>query len=107
MMRYLLIVLTSLTLVGCSSAPKVVAEKPQYCYTSQTIKSQNNETVNSETTVECTDDRAKQLSTVRMGMASNCGTFSYWMNLGGKNVQRQGISCQKLDGSWEIVGAYN
>jgi len=94
-------------LTGCGSAPRAVAEKPQYCYTSQTIKSQNKETVNSETTVECTDDRAKQLSTVRMGMANNCGTFTYTMNLGGKNVQRQGISCQKLDGSWEIVGAYN
>lgn len=106
MYRSLLLV-AAVALTGCSSAQKVVAEKPQYCYTSQTIKSQNKETVSSETTVECTDDRAKQLSTVRMGMASNCGTFSYWMNLGGKNVQRQGISCQKLDGSWEIVGAYN
>jgi hypothetical protein len=106
-MYRLVILCAAISLTGCGSAQKVVAEKPQYCYTSQTIKSQNKETVNSETTVECTDDRAKQLSTVRMGMASNCGTFTYTMNLGGKNVQRQGISCQKLDGSWEIVGAYN
>lgn len=105
-MRYVLIALVGLALLGCSSAPKTVAEKPQYCYTSQTIKATKNQ-VNSETTVECSDDRARQLSTVRMGMAGNCGTFTYWMNLGGKNVQRQGISCQKMDGSWEIVGAYN
>lgn len=106
-MLHWLIALTGLALIGCGSAPKAVAEKPQYCYTSQTIKAANAAVVSSETTVECSDDRARQLSTVRMGMAGNCGTFTYWMNLGGKNVQRQGISCQKMDGSWEIVGANN
>jgi len=36
-------------------------------------------------------------------MAPNCGEFNYWMMIGGHNVQRKGISCQKPDGSWEIV----
>lgn len=106
MMRRLLIAFASAALVGCSTSPKAVADKPQYCYTNQIIKNADGR-VNSETTVECSDDRARQLSTVRMGMAGNCGTFTYWMNLGGKNVQRQGISCQKMDGSWEIVGTHN
>ncbi len=90
-------------LSGCSSAPKVQAQQPQYCYTSQTIKTQNGERVNSDTTVECTDDQVKRLFQVRSGMAPNCGEFTYWMKMGGNDVQRKGISCQKPDGSWEVV----
>ncbi len=90
-------------LSGCSSSPKAVAQKPQYCYTSQTIQTQNGEKVNSNTTVECTDDQIKRLFQVKSGMAPNCGEFTYWMQMGGKHVQRKGISCQKPDGSWEVV----
>lgn len=101
----LVILIAALAVVGCSSNPAVVAKKPQYCYTSQTIKTQNGEKVNSETTVECSDDQVKKLFQVRSGMAPNCGEFTYWMQIGGRDVQRKGISCQKPDGSWEIVNA--
>jgi hypothetical protein len=101
-MKYLWI-LAGLILAGCSSAPKVTAQKPQYCHTSQTIQTKNGEKVDSTTTVECTDDQIKKMSSVRLGIASNCGEFSYWMNIGGRNVQRKGISCQKLDGTWEVI----
>jgi hypothetical protein len=94
-------------LTGCASGPKVVAQKPQYCHTSQTIAVQNGEKVDSQTVVECTDDQIKKLFQVRSGMAPNCGEFSYWTQIGGNNVQRQGVSCQKLDGSWEIVNTAN
>jgi hypothetical protein len=90
-------------LLGCTSAPIVKAQKPQYCYTSQTIQTENGEKVNSQTTVECTDDQVKRLASVRMGLSANCGEFTYWMKMGGKDVQRKGISCQKPNGSWEIV----
>ena len=96
---FLLIALLS----GCSSAPKAIAQKPQYCYTSQTIETQNRNEVNSKTTGECTDDQIKRLAEVRLGMAANCGEFQYWMKQGSYDVQRKGISCQKPDGSWEIV----
>ena len=88
---------------ACSSAPKVQAQKPQYCYTSQTIKSENRSVVNNQTTVECTDDQIKRLAEVRLGMAANCGEFTYYMRQGSYDVERKGISCQKPDGSWEIV----
>jgi|MesohylFT_1024984.scaffolds.fasta_scaffold05857_3 hypothetical protein len=106
--EYMWVVLLSLFIVvallsGCSSAPTVQARKPQYCHTSQTIKTQNGERVNSETTIECTDDQIKKLFQARSGMASNCGEFTYWMTIGGSHVQRKGVSCQKLDGSWEVV----
>jgi hypothetical protein len=95
--------LIGLVATGCSSAPKVAAKKPQYCHTSQTIQTQNGEKVDSTTVVECTDDQVKRLFQARSGMAPNCGTYTYWMQIGGKNVQRKGISCQKPDGSWEVV----
>ena len=92
-----------MVLTGCSSSPKIQAQKPQYCYTSQTITTQNKETVDSKTVLECTDDDVKRITTARLGMSSNCGEFTYWMQIGGRDVQRKGISCQKLDGGWEIV----
>ena len=98
-----LLLASVMALTGCSSAPKVQAQKPQYCYTSQTIQTQNGERVDSRTTVECTDDQIKRLFEVKSGMAPKCGEFLYWMNLGGRDVQRKGISCQKPDGSWEVV----
>ena len=98
-----LLLASVMALTGCSSAPKVQAQKPQYCYTSQTIQTQNGERVDSRTTVECTDDQIKRLAEVRLGMAANCGEFTYYMRQGSYDVERKGISCQKPDGSWEIV----
>lgn len=101
-MKYLVLV-AAIFMVGCSSNPKVAAQKPQYCYTSQTIITENGEKVNSRTEVECTDDQIKRLFYARSGMASNCGEYTYWMQIGGRDVQRKGVSCQKPDGSWEVV----
>ena len=92
-----------MVLTGCGSTPKMQAQKPQYCYTSQTIQTENRSEVNSKTTLECTDDQIKRLAEVRLGMAANCGEFIYYMRPGSYDVERKGISCQKPDGSWEIV----
>lgn len=90
-------------LAGCSSSPKVTAQKPQYCHTSQNIVIRNGEKVDSATLLECTDDQIKRMPAVRLGMSLNCGQFSYWMQIGGNHVQRKGISCQRLDGTWEVI----
>lgn len=95
-----------IALSGCSSAPKVQAQKPQYCYTSQTIQTQNGEKVNSRTEVECTDDQVKRLTVARVGIGSNCGYFNGWMKRGGQDVQYRAISCQLPDGSWEILDTH-
>lgn len=95
-----------MALTGCSSAPKVQAQKPQYCHTSQTIKTQNGDRVNSETTVECTDDQVKKLTVARVGLSNNCGYFNGWMKKGGRDVQYRAISCQLPDGSWEVLDTY-
>jgi hypothetical protein len=92
-----------ISLVGCSSAPKVSAVKPNYCTTSQTIITKDGQKVTSQTQVECTDDQIKRLTASRAGFSPYCGEFTYWMQIGGRDVQRKGISCQKPDGSWEVV----
>ncbi len=99
----IVMLIAAMTLVGCSSSPKVVAQKPQYCHTSQIIVNKDGETVNSTTTVECTDDQIKRLFEVRSGLAPNCGVYSYWMQVGGNDVKRKGVSCQKPDGTWEVI----
>ncbi len=108
--EYMWLVIVTLFVVialsGCSSTPKVQAQKPQYCYTSQTIKTQNGERVNSDTTVECTDDQIKRVTVARVGIGSNCGYFNGWMKKGGQDVQYRAISCQLPDGSWEILDTH-
>jgi hypothetical protein len=102
-MKFIALCIGTALITGCSSTPKVVAQKPQYCHTSQTIRTQNGERVNSETVLDCTDDQIKRVAEVRLGMAANCGEYTYWMKKGNTDVQRKGISCQKPDGSWEII----
>ena len=109
MVRLALLLMGAMLLTACAStqAP-VVAEKPQYCHTSETVVFKSDKEVDSQTVVECTDDEIKKLFQVRSGMAPNCGEFTYWMKIGGHDVQRRGVSCQKPDGTWEIVNtAFN
>jgi hypothetical protein len=102
-MKVLLVALTAV-LVGCSSAPTITAQKPQYCHTSQTIKSVNNQQVNSETTVNCTDDQIKRLAVVKAGIASNCGYSTSNMILRGKYVEYKVLSCAILNSRGDIIG---
>jgi len=99
----LLMLLPLLALVGCSTGPKYQAEKPQYCHTKQIVVKDDDGTLASRTVVECNDNQVERLFQVQSGMAPNCGEFTYWMRIGGRDVQRKGVSCQKPDGSWEII----
>ena len=105
-MKLIIAVTTVALLAGCGSAPKTQAQKPQYCYTNQTIVTQNGDRVNSRTTVECSDDQVKRLTVARVGICSNCGYFNGWMKKGGTDVQYRALSCQLPDGSWEIVDTH-
>ena len=105
MARLAIILAGLVVLSGCASTKQeyVSAEIPQYCHTTEDIVVENGATVSSRTRVECTDDMIKKHFYPRSGMAPNCGEFNYWMKIGGHDVQRKGVSCQKPDGTWEIV----
>jgi hypothetical protein len=96
-----------IALAGCSSSPKKLAASEQYCdLTTKTVSVKANGEVVDEKSVEvmeCNDNRVKRLFQVQSGMAPNCGEFVYYMRQGNYDVQRKGVSCQKPNGSWEIV----
>lgn len=94
----------AVVLAGCSSTPKVQAQKPQYCHTSQTIVTKNGEKVESATLLECTDDQFKRLTSVKMGMADHCGISTKTISVGGKLVETQFGSCQILDRNGNVIG---
>jgi hypothetical protein len=105
--NYLWLLIVTLYIIlfftACSST-QVKAEKPQYCYTSQTIQTQNGERVESKTVVECTDDQFKRLTSVRMGMSDHCGISNRTVQSGDKLVNVQIKSCQILDHNGNVVG---
>jgi len=88
-------------IAGCSSSPKQAAAP--YCYTNQDIRVQNGERVNSETRLQCSDNPVDRMAIRNYGISPHCGEYVYNMTIGGKNVQRRGYACQKLDGTYEVV----
>jgi hypothetical protein len=105
-MKQILVALPVLFLLGCGSSTAQNING-QYCdMVSETLVVKNSQGTMEEVTVEhmkCDDNPIRRLFQVQSGMAPNCGEFTYWMQIGGRNVQRKGVSCQKPDGSWEIV----
>ena len=100
-----LVILLTLTVIGCSSAPKGPA-KP-YCYTAQEIRTKNGSTVSSETLLQCTDDPIEKVTVKRAGVAKNCGLYTYTVTLNGRPTEQRGLACEKFDGNWEIIPNYH
>jgi len=90
-------------LAGCSTTNEVVDYTPQYCYTNEQIAIENGTEVDSAIRVECTDSQVQRVRQHQVGLAENCGYFTYYMEIGGNVVTRKGISCQRMDGTWEII----
>lgn len=108
MLRLLIIGLViGLALSFSTEAKDLDLEDDQICDIETTIYVVNNANGTQERSsvrqVKCNDNKIQRLFQVQSGMARNCGEFLYWSKLGGRDVQRKGVSCQKLDGSWEIV----
>ena len=105
---YALVICFFIMLGACSSAPKNLAKAPQYCYTDETIETTNGET-SSSTKVECTDrPNLKNNMIVKTGIADSCRPHYYYVTVAGKQEQRRGFVCRKLDengehGGWEII----
>jgi len=105
--RTLVLSVLVLALTACASKPAVRAKSEQYCdLKTTTIVVKNQHGILEEQTVEvlkCNDNEIDRLFLAQSGMAANCGEFTYWMKIGDRDVRRKGVSCQKLDGNWEIV----
>jgi len=102
MHKLLVLALCLTSLVGCSSSPERTYSAP-YCYTDQSIDTVNGDIVSSETTLECTDRPGQQAYIQRAGIDTGCEEFWYDEYRKGKLYRQQGVRCEKLDGSWEIL----
>jgi len=98
-----LVLVSSFMVAGCASThpPKTAR---QYCYTSQEIKTRNNEKVDSQTTVSCNDDPIERIPSKAMGISPKCFENPYRHVLpSGRIIQGMTYACQKRDGTWESI----
>lgn len=98
----ILLIFIVIAISGCSSTP-VQTTKRQYCYTSQEIRKNGDNVVNSQTTVKCNDDPVEQIVVRKAGVATNCGEFTNRMMIRGQYREEKSIACQKFDGTWEVI----
>ena len=98
-----LVLVSSFMAGGCASAPPPKTAR-QYCYTSQEIKTRNNEKVDSQTTVSCNDDPIERIPSKAMGISPKCFENPYRHVLpSGRIIQGMTYACQKRDGTWESI----
>ncbi|MEY4264546.1 MAG: hypothetical protein RL373_1114 [Pseudomonadota bacterium] len=98
-----LVLVSSFVVAGCASAPPTKSAR-QYCYTSQEIKTRNNEKVDSQTTVSCNDDPIERIPSKAMGISPKCFENPYRHVLpSGRIIQGMTYACQKRDGTWESI----
>mgnify|MGYP001587447581 CR=1 FL=1 len=102
MLRLLLLVTSIAVLGGCASQDRFDYKPPQ-CYTDQKISVDNGEVVNSKVELECTDRPGQQARIARAGIDKTCEEFTYDINRWGKLTKQRGLRCEKLDGTWEIL----
>lgn len=105
-----LVLLWVTVLAGCASSGQQQTHShhlDEYCYTKERIEINNNETVNSNTVVECNDNVIDRIVVKQAGLAENCGISQFQQKIGGKIEYRQAITCQFPDGSWDIIGNLN
>lgn len=101
-MKYLAI-LPVLVLVGCASPqpPKLVPD--QYCFTSQTVESTDQDSVSSKTTVRCSDDPIEHYAPARMGLSRDCFVSYIPVSRRGHTAQEKVYVCRKINGRFDIV----
>ena len=102
MLRLLLLVTSIAVLGGCASQD-TFDYTPQYCYTDEVSVISNDNTVNSSTVVQCTDRPGQQQIIARAGIDKSCEEYWYDEMRWGRPVKQRGVRCEKLDGSWEVL----
>jgi hypothetical protein len=107
-----LVLFLSLTTISLLTAcagkqAQLASSEPQYCYTDETIQVENGQTVNSKTTLDCTDKPRVEHFVKDTGIAKNCRPYQQTVSIKGRYKNVQGFLCQFADGSWQAVdGSY-
>ena len=92
------ICICTVALAGCSSNSNKVVYQTPYCYTDQTITKQD-ETVSSNSVLQCTDRPGQQAAIQRAGIDKSCEEFLFTEVRNGHRFRQRGVRCEKLDGS--------
>lgn len=107
-MRLLILLSVVLTVSACSStSPRVAEHDPtkQYCHTKKTVvlTQDGDESVRSQTVVECSDDEEERYFGMMQGISNHCGKVAVWPTINGKPTKRYAYACQMLDGTYRYV----
>lgn len=104
MTEKLLLVLFSLSLIslaGCSTTEYTY--NAPYCYTDEQIVLDGEETVSSQTVIECSDRPGEKAEIARAGIDKACEEYWFTEIRNNKRVPVRGVRCERLDGSWEVL----
>ena len=103
-MQKLLLSLEADSLVaGCSTQPVASYEEP-YCYTNETIATQNG-VVNSSTLVQCSDNPVKRAKLVGVD-EKNCRRWERKDYINGREKHYGGYICRDAKGNWRPLSDY-
>jgi len=92
-------------LTGCSSTKTTGIVQEQYCYTDQTIITENNNTVNSKTTLQCSDNPLKRAKLVGVD-PKNCRSWERTSIVNGRPKKYGGYICRDAQGNWRPLTDY-
>lgn len=108
-MKYVLVIAFALGLSACSTTTQTVKiPEKQYCHTNETHVLENDKEVSSRVEVNCTDKKANGMDhpLVQTGIAKRCGWSKMEMNIGGRLVFDDFLSCyigDEATGHWVVV----
>jgi len=104
MYKFLVASIGIVLITGCSSTPQVSVERDQYCYTDQTIVNDNG-TVNSQTTLECSDNPLKRAKLVGVD-EKNCRRWQRQDVVNGRVKTYGGYICRDEKNNWRPLSNF-
>lgn len=105
MRKYLLIsCLATSVLAGCSTTQPVAMQEDPYCYTDETIATQNG-VVNSSTLVQCSDNPVKRAKLVGVD-EKNCRRWERRDYVNGREKHYGGYICRDEKGNWRPLSQF-
>lgn len=102
----LLLSLTTINLAACSSAPKMAnPDKQQYCHTSEEINLSNGTTVDSNVTVQCSDEPSQRAKYVGVDPKS-CRYWQKKVSFNGRTKNLNGYLCKDENNNWRPLNQF-
>lgn len=106
MLKYLAFSIATVSFLGgCSSTPQPNPDPQPYCYTEQSIDIENNRSVDSRTSVRCSDDPAKRAKYVGVDPAT-CRSYQKRIVIRGNTKDIHGFLCKDENGNFRPLDQF-